>query len=80
MFSKIWSSAVVVTFALNVHAHAGVTPALGVAGTFARSDVQRPSAAEPCGTVNVAAAVGTSTPVVAAADGTFTATATNFNA
>jgi len=80
MFSKIWSSVVVVAFALNVHAHAGVSPALGVSGTFARSDVQRPSAAKPCGTEDVATALATSTPVVAAADGTFTATATNFNA
>lgn len=65
---------------VQVNAHAAIAPALGVDGTPVRADVQRPSTASPCGTVNVASTLDTSTPVQAAADGTFTATATDFNA
>lgn len=71
-------SAVVLALGLQANAHAGMTPALGVSGTFARSDVQRPSTAKPCGTAALTA-VDTSTPVNAAADGTVAMTITNFN-
>ena len=81
-FSKSLFTAVVVaaSLAMNAHAHAIVTPALGVTGTAARSDVTRPSTASPCGAgVNVAADFNTATAVAANGE-TFSATITNFNA
>jgi len=81
MFSKLVSiAAIVVTLSAQVHAHAAIAPVLGVAGAPVRNDVQRPSAATPCGTTDIATNIDTSTPVSAAADGSFTVTATNFNA
>jgi len=82
MFSKsFFASALVLAFAAHAQAHAIIAPALGVAGTPARSDVKRPSTAAPCGNgVNVASTLAAATPVQAAADGTFTVTVTNFNA
>ncbi|KAF8823181.1 hypothetical protein HHX47_DHR10000347 [Lentinula edodes] len=81
MFSKVFASlSVLLAISVQVNAHAAIAPALGVDGTPVRADVQRPSTASPCGTVNVASTLDTSTPVQAAADGTFTATATDFNA
>jgi len=81
MFSKILtSSALVLALALQVHAHAAVSPALGVSGTPVRADVQRPSDAEPCGTIDIASALDSSTAVTASADGTVDATALDFNA
>ena len=55
-FSKSYIAAATVFLGLGVqaHAHAGVQPALGVNGAFARSNVQRPSTAKPCGNVDVA--------------------------
>jgi hypothetical protein len=81
MFSKaFFASALVVAFSVQAHAHAGISPALGVnKAQLSRSDVQRPSAAQPCGNVNIAQNLDSSTPVNAAADGTFTATVTDFN-
>jgi len=79
MFSKtFFVSAVILAMGLQVNAHAGVTPALGVKGTITRSDVQRPSTAKPCGNAALTD-IDTSTPVAAAADGTMTMTITNFN-
>ncbi|EKM58028.1 uncharacterized protein PHACADRAFT_251987 [Phanerochaete carnosa HHB-10118-sp] len=82
MFSKLYLVAALLlgAISLRANAHTGITPALGVSGQFARSDVQRPSTANECGNVNVANTINTSTPVQAAANGTFTVTATNFNA
>lgn len=80
MFSKVFAAAVLaLTFTAQVHAHAAIAPVLGVAGTPKRSDVKRPSGAKACGNTNIAANLDTSTPVVAAADGSFTTTITNFN-
>ncbi|KAF8068977.1 hypothetical protein FPV67DRAFT_1415070 [Lyophyllum atratum] len=80
MFSNFFAiAAVFLTFSAQVHAHAALAPALGVTGAPKRSDVQRPSTASPCGKASVAATIDKSTPVVAAADGSFTVTATNFN-
>ncbi|KAG7095297.1 hypothetical protein E1B28_006064 [Marasmius oreades] len=76
MFSK--ALAVVIAISATVHAHAGVTPALGVQGQLTRADVQRPSAQKPCGNANING-LASSTPVQAAVDGTFSATAINFN-
>ncbi|KAK7445192.1 hypothetical protein VKT23_015061, partial [Stygiomarasmius scandens] len=64
----------------SVAGHALMTPALGVSGEGERRDVQRLQRTGPsCGEVDVAANMATSTPAMAAADGTFTVTATNFN-
>lgn len=81
MFSKLFSTvALVLALSLQVHGHAAIVPVLGVTGTPARSDVQRPSTASPCGKTNPATAIDASTPVVAAANGQFKVTVTNFNA
>lgn len=80
MLSKILTSVtLVLALSLQVHAHAAVAPVLGVNGNPVRGDVERPSNANPCGETNIAANIDSSTPIVAAADGTFTATVTNFN-
>ncbi|KAH9911625.1 uncharacterized protein BXZ73DRAFT_4209, partial [Epithele typhae] len=65
--------------ALQAHAHAAVSPVLGVSGTPARSDVQRPSNQKPCGKTDVASTMESSDTIQVAADGTFTAPITNFN-
>ncbi|THV07948.1 hypothetical protein K435DRAFT_772282 [Dendrothele bispora CBS 962.96] len=80
MFAKILSAGTLfLALTTQVNAHALIAPALGVNGNGARSDVQRPSGNNACGNVNVAQTIGSSTPVQAAADGTFTTTVTNFN-
>ncbi|KAI0370570.1 hypothetical protein BV20DRAFT_943721 [Pilatotrama ljubarskyi] len=81
MFSKTFAVAAVVLGAtLQAAAHAGITPALGVSTTFIRANVQRPSAAAPCGAIDIASNFDSSTPIIANPDGTFDATITNFNA
>jgi len=80
MFAKIWvSSVLVLALCLQVTAHAGVAPALGVQGNLTRGDVQRPTAAKPCGNVNIASNIGSSTPIIADASGSFSVDATCFN-
>jgi hypothetical protein len=79
MHSTLASTLTVALYlAIQVHAHAGVIPALGVTGTFARSNVQRPSTASPCGTINIAQSIDTST-AVAASGGKAAFTGQNFN-
>jgi hypothetical protein len=81
MFIKSFlaSSAVILAASLQVSAHAAIAPALGAkSATVVRNDAQRPSAAAPCGNVNIASTLDTST-AVAANNGVFTATVTNFN-
>jgi len=81
MFSKVFATvSVLLAVSVQINAHAIMTPALGVTGTAVRNDVQRPSTASPCGTVDVASTIDTSTPVVADATGTFITNATDFNA
>ncbi|KAF9482281.1 hypothetical protein BDN70DRAFT_919205 [Pholiota conissans] len=81
MFSKVFTSAaLVLALALQASAHAAVAPALGVAGTLKRANVQRPSTKKPCGRVNIASTIDSSSAITASAAGTFTAVATNFNA
>lgn len=63
----------------QVHAHAGVSPALSVSGDLTRNDVQRPSSSSPCGNVNIAKSLDSSTTVKAETNGSFAATVTNFN-
>jgi len=81
MFSKVFATvSVLLAVSVQISAHNIITPALGVTGTAVRADVQRPSTASPCGTVDVASTIDTSTPVVADATGTFTTNSTDFNA
>ena len=80
MFSKsLIASLFFLALTSSVNAHAGVTPALGVKGALSRSDVQRPSTADPCGNVNIAQTLDSSTAVPADANGTFSPTIQNFN-
>jgi len=80
MFAKIWtSSLLVLALSLQVTAHAGVSPALGVQGNFIRADVQRPTGAKPCGKVDITSKISSSTPVPADASGSFIVNATCFN-
>ncbi|TBU30091.1 hypothetical protein BD311DRAFT_240077 [Dichomitus squalens] len=80
-FSKsfIATAALCLSLSLQAHAHAAIAPALDVKGTPARNDVQRPSTAKPCGNAALTG-IDTSTAVTAAANGSFAATITNFNA
>lgn len=81
MFSKAFAIAfLVLASSLQVHAHAAVSPVLGVGNSPQRSDVKRPNNLQTCGlNVDIAGTVDSSTPAQAAADGTVTMTATNFN-
>lgn len=82
MFAKAWTSIVVLlAVSLEVHAHAAVAPVLGKGSAAPiRADAKLPLKIAPCGLgVKVASALGQSTPIQAAADGTITATITNFN-
>ena len=80
MFSKSFIAPLfLLALTSSVHAHAGVTPALGVQGTLTRNDVQRPSTANPCGKVNIDQTLDSSTAIPANANGSFSATAINFN-
>ncbi|KAJ7498246.1 hypothetical protein B0H11DRAFT_1999186 [Mycena galericulata] len=81
MFSSIFTSAaLVLALALQANAHAMPSPALGVAGIPARSDVQRPSTSAPCGSVNIASSINNSTAIPVEADGSVMFNMTNFNA
>ncbi|KAH9926338.1 uncharacterized protein BXZ73DRAFT_78835, partial [Epithele typhae] len=70
--SLLATTTVALSVSLNAHAHAIITPALGVSGTAVRADVQRPSTSAPCGEVDVASAFATSNAATLGADGSFT--------
>ncbi|KAF1946781.1 hypothetical protein EJ02DRAFT_335169 [Clathrospora elynae] len=76
--SILISSALLAFSAVEVSAHAAINPALGVKGTAVRNDVQRPSAAKPCGNAALTG-IDASTAVQADAAGAFTVNVTNFN-
>ena len=82
MFSKSLAATVsLLAYVLSANAHTGITPALGISGTFTKSDSQRVASTNaPCGNADVASAIDSSTAVPVNADGTFDVTATNFNA
>ena len=82
IFSKnvVAVAALLLSVSLQAHAHAAITPMLGVKGNAARGDVQRPSTAKPCGNINIAQTLDTTTALPLNADGTFTTTIKNFNA
>jgi hypothetical protein len=56
----------------NIHSNVSSSPALGIRGAPQRSDTQRPTTAKPCGKVDIASNLDTSTAIPAAADGTVT--------
>ncbi|TFK93364.1 hypothetical protein K466DRAFT_594484 [Polyporus arcularius HHB13444] len=72
--------ALLLSVSLQAHAHAAISPVLGVNGTPKRSDVQRPSDAKPCGNANIAQTLDSSKAVQLKADNTFSTTIQNFNA
>jgi len=79
MFSRTFIvSAIILAMGLQASGHAIVTPALGVKGNGSRNNVERPSTGKPCGKASLTA-IDTSTPAIAAADGTVQMTITNFN-
>lgn len=78
--SVLACASIFLALAAQTTAHAGPQIALGVKGNLARSDVQRPSTAKPCGTIDPATTLDTSTAVPAASDGTVTMNVVNFNA
>lgn len=77
--SFVATVALFMSLALHADAHAAIAPAMGVAGTPVRKDVQRPLTAKPCGRVNIAQTFDSSTAVPADSSGVFAATITNFN-
>jgi hypothetical protein len=80
MLSKSFIASIFLIASISsVDAHAGVSPALGVKGQLARSDVQRPSANSPCGNTNIPQNLDTSTAIQADANGNFSPTITDFN-
>jgi len=80
MLSKSFTAPIfLLVLTSSVNAQAVVAPALGVKGTPVLGDVQRPSADHPCGNVNIAQTLDTSTPVAADANGTFLASIDSFD-
>ncbi|EEB90047.1 hypothetical protein MPER_11798, partial [Moniliophthora perniciosa FA553] len=81
MFFRL-SAAIALTLVLisQVHAHAVVSPALGVDDEPVRRDAQRPSRGDSrCGRVDVASNIDTSGAVTPGPDGTMTLKVQNFN-
>ncbi|KAJ7694830.1 hypothetical protein B0H17DRAFT_1178517 [Mycena rosella] len=78
--SVLACASIFLALAAQTSAHAMPTVALGVKGAPARSDVQRPSTAKPCGSIDPASTLDTSTAVAANADGTVDISVVNFNA
>jgi hypothetical protein len=78
--SVLACASILFALAAQTSAHAIPSPALGVKGAPARSDVQRPSTAKPCGNIDPATTLDTSTAIPVAADGTVTMSVVNFNA
>jgi len=63
----------------SVTADGVVTPALGVSGNPATSNVQHPSDSAPCGTIPISQNIDSSTPIQADGNGQFKPSITNFN-
>jgi len=79
MFSKSLIAFIsVFSLTTSVNAHAAVAPALGVEGPPTLDDVQKPSFSAPCGNVDIADNLDTSTAAAATADGEFVINVTNF--
>ena len=79
MFSKSLIALIsVLALTTSVNAHAAVAPALGVEGPPTLDDVQKPSTSAPCGNIDIADNLDTSTAAAATADGEFVINVTNF--
>ncbi|KAJ7148739.1 hypothetical protein C8R43DRAFT_515796 [Mycena crocata] len=78
--SVLACASVLLALAAQTSAHAIPSPALGVKGTPKRGDVQRPSNQKPCGNINPANTIDSSTAVPVAGDGSVTINVLNFNA
>jgi hypothetical protein len=63
----------------SVYVQAAVVPALGVKGTPAIGDIQRPSITERCVDVDTTQNLDTSIAVIADASGAFSLSIVNFN-
>ncbi|KAJ7856906.1 hypothetical protein B0H13DRAFT_1641242, partial [Mycena leptocephala] len=70
--SLLACASIILALAAQTSAHAMPNPALGIKGAPQRSDTQRPTTAKPCGNVDIASNLDTSTAIAAAADGTVT--------
>ena len=80
MFSKSFIAPILLlALTSSVNAHSAIAPALGVKGNPARSDVQRPSQAKPCGNINIAQNLDNSTAVNVNTKGIFAANITGFD-
>ncbi|KAJ7607941.1 hypothetical protein FB45DRAFT_707033, partial [Roridomyces roridus] len=82
MFSKsiLASVFLLASMAMQAHAHAMPSPALGVVGrAVTRNDVQRPSTQSPCGSIAIASNLDKSTAVPVMEDGSVVLNVTNFN-
>ncbi|KAJ7083596.1 hypothetical protein B0H15DRAFT_911550 [Mycena belliarum] len=78
--SVLACASIFLALAAQTSAHAIPTVPLGVKGAPKRNDVQRPSNGKPCGNVNPANTLDSSTAVPANADGTVNISVVNFNA
>jgi len=79
MFSKSFIALIfLLALTSSANAHAAIAPALGVEGPPTLNDVQKPTTDAPCGNINIADTLDTSTPVVTSSDGEFVVTITNF--
>lgn len=79
MFSKVFVvSVIMLFFSLQVHAHAVISPALGISGQPVRNDAQRPNKGKPCGNANLSK-IDSSTPVKVGGNGEMTMRIQNFN-
>jgi len=78
-FKSLYVAVVVALSAVEVAAHAAIAPALGVAKDPVRNDAQRPSKQSPCGNIDIASNIDSSTAVTADASGVFKTSITNFN-
>ena len=80
MISKSFIAyAFLLCFTTSVNAHALINSALGVKGKATRNDVQRPSTGSPCGNVNIAQTIDTTTPIPVSANGSFSTSIVDFN-
>lgn len=79
MFSNSSSVALIIlAWVSSVNAQAVIAPALGVKGTPSVDDVQKPSSCSPCGNIDIAKNLDTSTVAKASAQGEFPVDVTNF--
>jgi len=80
MFPKSFIAPIfVLALTYSANAHAAINPFAGLGGTATRQDVNSVSGGKPCGNINIAQAVDSSTPIPVNPDGSFSPTITNFN-